>query len=134
MYIYSSEVDITIAQKSLEELQALRDELRKPTPLELEVAEEQLTELRGKIFAAWGARDTELLVTLGVADDEESITQSAVDKKLKKLKGGFLLYSLLLILLKVNRLLMILIAIQPMLKISLKRTPFRLILLQVKAI
>jgi hypothetical protein len=83
----ASQVDITIAQQSLEDLQALRDELGEPTPLELEVAEEQLTELKGKIDAAWAAGDTELLVTLGVADNEDGITQSAVDEKIAEIEG-----------------------------------------------
>lgn len=83
----ASEVDITVAEESLTELEGLRTSLGEPTQLELEVADEQLTTLKEQINTAWENGDTELLVTLGVAESEDGITQSAVDDKIAEIEG-----------------------------------------------
>lgn len=83
----ASEVDITVAEESLTELEGLRTSLGEPTQLELEVTDEQLTTLKEQINTAWENGDTELLVTLGVAESEDGITQSAVDDKIAEIEG-----------------------------------------------
>lgn len=83
----ASEVDIAISEEGLAELQTLKDTLGEPTQLELEVAEKQLTALKGQIDSAWDAGDTKLLVTLGVAESEDGVTQSAVDAKIAEIEN-----------------------------------------------